>query len=149
MTLNYTISRSSLINTMRGTIWLSEELRMYATILKDFISKMSNLRGCLKMPKRHNYTWYDILFVLPDLDLTEEVFRISKRVITLLMAHDVLVPQIFSHGPKSIVLQWTVTKYKNATSGYLTITEKHLSYLIAGRHGIKHRSYQDLPNRFK
>jgi len=77
------------------------------------------------------------------------VYAASMQVATALMANNIPQPGVFTHGPRSVVFNWT----RGDTNLYLTVSRSRLSVLVSSADGIELRakwtdSNQSDANRF-
>jgi len=67
--------------------------------------------------------------------IDQDVYQVACQVAIELSATSFPAPQIFSHGPKSVVFNWT----RGNNNLYLTISSDYLSALVSSPERIKRR----------
>jgi hypothetical protein len=75
--------------------------------------------------------------VADDWRLDESVYRSSVQVAAALFDKNIPTPTVFSHGPKSVVFNWSGPDNSNL---YLTVSATRLSALVSTVHSITYRA---------
>jgi hypothetical protein len=71
-----------------------------------------------------------------DWKIEDKVYAASVRVALALMEKSVPLPSVFTHGPKSVVFNWT----RGSDDLYLTVTSSKMYVLVSSQLGVQYRA---------
>lgn len=135
---HFTVSPISVDNTGAGYVTATSLSSSYGINVAATTSQSGSLAtgyaeviGALKQLRNEASLW----------TINDDVFRASAQVAAALAERHIPRPQIFSHGPESVVFNW-----QGANNFYLTIEADTISALVSSNAGIRLRRKLPRPN---